>query len=276
MTVHPIFKLAAGILLSAVVVSASAHRAWIKPSETVLSGDQNYVTFDAAVSNTLFLPEHVPLRTNGILVTGPTATKVELENVATGKYRSTFDINLQQQGTYKIASASSGLRAFWKDAEGNRKMWPPRGRGAGEQTFEQAVPKDAKELQVSYSSRRVETYVSLGAPDETALAITKTGLELKPLTHPNDLFATETASFQFLMDGEPVEGVEIEIVRGSMRYRNDSETITLTSDADGKFSVTWPTAGMYFIEASYSDEKAKAPATRRQGGYALTLEVLPL
>ncbi|WP_016957362.1 DUF4198 domain-containing protein [Catenovulum agarivorans] len=254
----------------------NAHRAWIKPSETVLSGEENYVTFDAAVSNTLFVPEHVAYRTNSIVAYAPNGKTLELENVATGKYRATFDLKLEQAGTYRIASASAGIRAMWKDDEGNRKMWPGRGRSAEGETFETAVPKNAKELRVSYSARRVETFVTLGEPSTDSLKPTNKGLELVPVTHPNDLYATESAEFIMLIDGSPAVGAEVEINRGAMRYRNQPETINLKTDANGKFSVTWPKAGMYFIEVSYEDDKAQAPATKRQGGYSATFEVLPL
>ena len=43
-------------------LSAQAHRAWMLPSATVLSGDEVWVTVDAAVSNDLFYFEHFPLR----------------------------------------------------------------------------------------------------------------------------------------------------------------------------------------------------------------------
>lgn len=260
----------------AISTSANAHRVWIKPSKTVLSGDSNYVTFDAAVSNTIFVPEHFPYRTDGIVATGPDGNTIDLQNVSTGKYRSTFDLELTKDGTYRIGAASAGIRAFWRDEQGKRQMWPPRSGAAEGETFENAVPKNAKELRVTYGSRRVETFVTLGAPSNKSLAPTNKGLELVTVTHPNDLFATETATFKFIIDGEPAKGVEIEVVKGSMRYRNSSETITLTTNVKGEFSVTWPQAGMYFLEASYKDDKAKAPATERSGNYAAVFEVLPL
>lgn len=40
-----------------------------------------------------------------------------------------------------------------------------------------------------------------------------------PETHPNDLFARETATFRLLIDGEPAASARIEVVPGGMRYR---------------------------------------------------------
>lgn len=264
--------LTAALALSA---PAHAHRAWILPSATVLSGDSPYITVDAAISNTLFHPDHHALAVSGISVTAPDGTEVELLNAAQGRYRSTFDVQLAQEGTYRIARASEGLRAFWVDEEGNRKMWPGRGQQANEAEFASAVPKDAKNLTVMRSAFRVETFVTAGAPTSDNLKPTGKGMELVALTHPNDLFATEQANFQLLIAGEPAAGAEIEVVPGGMRYRNSQEAITVTADSEGKFSVTWPEAGMYFMEASYRDDKAAAPATERRGSYAATFEVLP-
>ena len=43
-----------------------AHRQWMLPSSTVLSGSDPWVTVDAAVSNELFYFDHVPMRPGGI------------------------------------------------------------------------------------------------------------------------------------------------------------------------------------------------------------------
>ena len=267
---------AAALVSTLASTSAHAHRAWLKPSATVLSGDDAVVTVDAAISNTLFHPDHFAMSTDGIEVMGPTGEAVDITNASKGRYRSVFDVELTQQGTYKIATASGGLRAFWRDEEGNRKMWPGRGEQADESEFGTAVPKDAKDLSVSRGWRRIETFVTVGAPTEEALAPTNQGLELVAVTHPNDLYATETATFKMLIDGEPAVGTEVEVVPGGMRYRNSPESITLTANDEGVIEVTWPHAGMYFLEAQFRDDKAAAPATVRTGSYSATFEVLPL
>ena len=49
--------------------------------------------------------------------------------------------------------------------------------------------KSANKLEMVQNSRRVETFVSLGKP--SAFTLTQRGLELKAVTHPNDLFVGE-------------------------------------------------------------------------------------
>jgi uncharacterized GH25 family protein len=256
-------------------LSAQAHRAWLLPSATLLSSDDAWVSVDAAVSNDIFHADHAPMRIDGLLITAPDGTSVAPQNTLTGKFRSSFDAQLAQKGTYKIALASSGLMARWETEEGERRMWPGRGEKANPADFEKVVPKKAKNLEVSQFSRRLETFVTSGAPTDSVFKPTKQGLELIPITHPNDLFAGEQAEFQFLIDGKPAKGAKVIVIPGGMRYRNEQASIEVETDKKGKVVITWPQAGMYWINASYRDDKAKKPAKVRSGNYAGTFEVLP-
>ena len=65
-------------------------------------------------------------------------------------------------------------------------------------------------------------------------------------------------------------------MRGATRYRNAQQEVALRTGADGSFTVTWPEAGMYWLEASTTDAKTSSPqAQQRRLGYVATLEVLP-
>ena len=104
-------KLAALALALALPFAAHAHKAWVLPSQTVLSGNDPWVTVDAAVSNDLFYFNHVPLRLDNAVITAPDGSTVQPQNGATGKFRSVFDVQLQQAGTYRIAVVNAGLFA---------------------------------------------------------------------------------------------------------------------------------------------------------------------
>ena len=240
-------------IAAALPLSALAHKAWLLPSQTVIAGNNPWITVDAAVSNDLFYFNHVPLRTEGLVITAPDGSRVEAQNLATGKYRTVFDVELKQPGTYRIATVNSGLFGSWEE-NGKSKRW--RGTPA---TFATEVPKDAKDLKISQSLGRVETFVTNGSPNDTALQPSNNGLEMVPVTHPNDLYAGETAEFRLLVDGEPVSGLEIEVVPGGTRYRDQQDEQRLTTDADGRFEVTWPEAGMYWLETTHADQKTTLP-----------------
>lgn len=260
-----------GLLFSA---PSHAHRAWIKPDTTVLSQADTWVAFDAAVSNDIFGFDHFPLAIEGVQVLTPNGGKTTLQNTFKGKHRAGFDVHLETEGTYRVFTSSQQLTARWVDESGERQFWPPRRTTATEADFYEQVPQDAKDLTVTQVYRRTETYVTAGNPTEDNLQGQGQGFELVPITHPNDLYHGEEAEFQFTMNGEPAAGVEISIIPAGVRYRDNQEEISVTSNSEGVFSVTWPQAGLYFIEAAYQDDKGIAPATSRSGRYSAVYEVL--
>ncbi len=277
----PLWRVAAlAVSLSvALPMAANAHRAWMLPSATVLSGNEPWVTVDAAVSNDLFYFEHNPLRLDGLAVIAPDGSAAAVENKNTGKYRSTFDVKLAQKGTYKLTMVNDGLSASYKVGTEN-KRW----RGSAE-SFAKEVPADAKDLNVSRNQSRMEVFVSSGKPSDTVLKPTGAGLELVPITHPNDLFAGDTSNFRFLLDGKPAADIEVTVIPGGIRYRDQLGEIKVKTDKDGKFSVKWPTAGMYWMSANNGGpqmgtgsnaQKAVGTLAKpiRRVSYTATLEVL--
>lgn len=240
---HFIAATLAGIMLSG---AAQAHRQWMLPSSTTLSGKDSWVTVDAAVSNDLFYFEHNPMRTDNIAVTQPDGTPGKIENAATGKYRSTFDVHLTQPGTYRVASVSTALMGGYT-LNGEQKRLP---RGTTKDNLAAAIPAGATNVQTAEASNRNEIFVTLGAPTTTIFKPTGIGIELVPVTHPNDLVSGEAATFQFLLDGKPAAGLKVTIIPGGIRYRDKLGQQDLTTDKDGKLSVTWPEPGMYWLNAS--------------------------
>ena len=112
-------------------LSAFAHKAWLQPSQTVIAGTNPWITVDAAVSNDLFYFNHVPLRLDNLAITAPDGSKVAPINTATGKYRSVFDLELKQQGTYRIGTLNSGLNARFQLSFKFRPIGPSDDRIAG-------------------------------------------------------------------------------------------------------------------------------------------------
>lgn len=255
--------------LTALTVSAQAHRMWMLPSATVLSGNDAWVTVDAAVSNDLFYFEHHPMQLDGLKIMAPDGSPVSAENVAKGRYRSTFDVKLGQPGTYKIAVINQGAFASYK-LNGETKRW----RGKAED-LDKALPEGATDVRKTEQQGRIEVFVTSGKPTETALKPTGVGLEMVPVTHPNNLFAGEEAKFKLTLDGAPAANLSVEVVPGGIRYRDQLKDMKVTTDETGTFAIKWPTPGMYWISASVTDKNAKMKDASRRASYVATLEVLP-
>lgn len=286
-------------------LSAQAHRAWMLPSATVLSGEEPWITVDAAVSNDLFYFEHFPLQLEGVgkplallprgpqaapataqgdkpaapapmrrpanklVITAPDGSEVQPQNGAVGRYRSTFDVQLTQKGTYKLVVANQSLSASWKE-NGVSHRWMGK-----LEDLAKHVPAKADELRVTQGSNRMEVFVTSGDTTDSVFKPTRVGLELVPVTHPNDLFAGETATFDFLLDGKPAADLEVTLIPGGNRYRDATGELNLKTDGKGRLTVTWPAPGMYWLEAELlSDKGVKKPVTHRRAVYSATLEVL--
>jgi len=71
-----------------------------------------------------------------------------------------------------------------------------------------------------------------------------------PVTHPNDLFAGEPASFQLLQDGKPASNMEVSLIPGGIRYRDQLNEMKVKTDEQGKFTATFPAPGMYWMNAT--------------------------
>eukprot|EP01136_Pigoraptor_vietnamica_P013215 Opistho-1_new@53991 len=237
---------AAGIAVT-IPVAVQAHRQWMLPSMTVVSGegDDVWVTVDAAVSNDLFYFEHQPMRAD-VSVLLPDGTPGEVKNKATGRYRTTFDVQIGKRGTYKIFYAIDGVMGTYK-LNGEEKRLP---RGTTTANLAAAIPAGATDVKTTESSNRNEIFVTAGEPTSSVFKPTGKGIELVPVTHPNDLVLGEPATFQFLLDGKPAAGLPVTVIPGGIRYRNQLNQQDLKTGADGKVIVKWGEPGMYWINVT--------------------------
>ena len=252
---------------------AQAHRQWMLPSSTVLSGDDVWVTVDAAVSNDLFYFEHQPLRLDAVKAWAPDGSEAPIENKATGRYRSTFDVHLTQKGTWRIASVADMLMGSY-DLDGKTERLP---RGTTAANLAERFPAGATNVKTAEANNRNEIFVTVGEPTTTLFKPTGKGIELVPVTHPNDLIAGEAATFQFLLDGKPAADLPVTVIPGGIRYRDQLGDQHLKTDADGKVEINWAEPGMYWLNVTTpqagGDEGTPPPIARR-ASYATTLEVL--
>ncbi|WP_101674934.1 DUF4198 domain-containing protein [Alloalcanivorax mobilis] len=261
---------AALLALLVLTPAAQAHKRWLLPSHTVVSEAQ-WITVDTSSSNDIFFVDK-PFPLQGLSVTGPDGKPAATDNLLQGHRRSVFDVNLAAPGTYRITLMRPLTVAIY-ELNGERQHQ----RGQDPQSLRNALPKGASKMRLAEVTSHLETFATVGAPSDTALKPTNKGLELVPATHPNDLYAGETARFRFLMEGKPAAGIEVSVMPEGTRYRDQQQEWTVKGDDNGEISLTWPRAGRYYLEATYSDELAAHPdVDNRRIQYMGTFEVLPL
>lgn len=281
----------AAVTATSLTTPALAHRQWMLPSATTFSGEDNWVTVDSAVSNDLFYFEHNAGSIANVRAVAPDGAEVPLENQAKGRYRNTFDVHLLQKGTYRIGSATTSVMGTY-DLNGKTERLP---RGTTKDSLVKAIPAGATNVVTAEANNRNEIYVTVGEPTTTVFKPTGSGIELVPVTHPNDLVSGEAATFRFLLDGKPAAGLKVTVIPGGIRYRDQLNQIDAQTDAEGKVAITWPTPGMYWLNVSMprdpnaagapdapaatgSDTAPAAPRPagppQRRASYTTTLEVL--
>ena len=235
------------LILAATAGAASAHRPWMLPTSTIVE-DKGWVTIDGAVSEGLFDVDHMPLRMDGVTVTAPDGT--------------TAPAPAAVMGSYKVGNEVKRFRGSEAD-------------------FAKQVPAGATEVRKTLTHQRIETFVTSHKTSEGALKPTNAGLEMVPLTHPNDLRANETVRVRFLLDGKPLPNLPFSLVPGGVRYRGVAGEIRLSTDARGEASFKLPAANMYWMNAAYPPNPGKGagpdsgPAESKRYAYTATLEALP-
>jgi hypothetical protein len=244
----------AGAALALTGTAAQAHRPWILPSDTMFPAGDNWLSVDAAISENLFyIDSFAPQWTPAVWA--PDGTTVAAEHQAAAKQRLTFDLHLTKPGTYKIAAVANQVSGSYM-LNGERKAFP---RGTTEETLAAAIPAGATEVWQAPSNQRIESFVTVGEPTDTVFKPTGKGLELVPVTHPNNLGVGEAATFQFLLDGKPAADLPVTAIAGGARYSAGIKQIEGKTDAQGKVTLTWPVAGMYWVSVSSPVRQPEGP-----------------
>lgn len=263
------------LALATLSLSAAAHRPWLLPQQTNVEGKEGWVTIDGAISEGLFDIDHMALKMESATVTGPDGATAPVPTPLAGRQRSSVDLKLTANGTYKVAMVTKSVMGSYKDAAGETKRF----RGT-EEDFAKNVPAGANGLRTVRTHARLETFVTLNRASTTALKPSGQGLEMVPVAHPTEMRAGETATWRFQLDGKPLPNFAFSFTPSGVRYRGVLGEMRLTTDAKGEASIKLPAAGMYWLHAAWPVTSEKGmpeagPADSRRYSYAATLEILP-
>jgi len=244
----------------------------------MLTGDKAHtINVDMSISNELFQPDYafIPLDPSLDQSKGPPPASLNMIE-ATGEMRvnlpfhnlvrkSVAVIDITQQGTQLIYLQQRPVEFRMYQTEEGKKA-----RAWG---LHSPLPETAKNVEAYRMKSNLMSWVS-----RNGLTTPKTlnkGLEIAAGSHPNDLFVTETSRFQLHLNGKPLkQPIELAVLQGNTRYRNDRKIKKVVSDDNGWFSFTWQQAGVYLIEAEL-DLNADNDGIITRHALFVTLEVNP-
>ncbi|MBQ4863788.1 DUF4198 domain-containing protein [Pseudoalteromonas sp. MMG013] len=251
------------ILVFSMATSAQAHNRWILPTHFSVSGEEQvWIMADVTASNETFDVDK-PMGSDRFSIIKPNGERARPSSSFRGHRKSVVDINLVEDGTYKMFLDSDV--SYWTSYEIKGKDGTQWLRNTSKANRDAKLPKGAKNVNTLASKSQVMTFVTLNAPTEN-YRLTKQGLELKPITHPSDIAQNEKAQLQFVFDGLPQKGVEVEIIKDGARYRNNLDALKLTSDQKGQISFTLPEAGRYLLIAEFKKSQKNNPLADEMGG----------
>lgn len=248
---------------------AQAHKRWLLPTDFSLS-DAETITVDFTASNNIF---HVdkPMPLAGVKILSPNGESVSQQSPLEGPRRSSFDVPIKVNGTYRIYDR--GRPVYFSSYKLPSETKPVMARGPL-QKLKAEIPPEATEVKFAESVALIETYVTLGGDTPPAPLANTQGLIMEPLTHPANLYSDEPAEFRFKLDGSPVENLAVVVTPEGTRYRDDQAEQSYTTNDSGSVSVNWPSPGRYLVEASMEQSNNDGEIALRYLNYFLTVEVL--
>lgn len=259
------------LLLIAMLMSpaSQAHKRWFMPTDFTLSEEETVTVDFTASNNIFFVDSSMPLEI--VTVLSPSGGDIPLQNAVQGKRRSSFDIEVDSAGSYRISAGGPPMYFVSYYLPG--KSEPGRARGSLAK-LKAELPAQATAIEFAESFSLIETFVTLGAETTPAERAVNPGLSLQPQgSHPSTLYADEAAHFFFALDGKPAGGVSVTVQAEGSRYRDEQEELAYRTAEDGSVSISWPRAGRYLLEASLEQVPEQGDIAKRYFSYYLTLEV---
>lgn len=288
-----------GLAAALLAPAALAHGGpYLLPTSFAVTRD--YVSVQGAMGNEVFFVPTGPIRNAVYYAVSPSGARQKLDGVTALKDYSVIEAPITEKGTYRLSTGDETARTSRVALiEGTWRMVRPANQNQGGQRpqgeaprpaapaanpaqpprpprfiEESALPADAKVIEVR-SLARAETYVTKGKPTDGALKPSGQGFELKPITHPNDIYVDQGFEFELLEDGKSLPGVAVEIARAGNFYDEKKEYAELKTDANGRGKVKFDQPGAYILLTSYpaQRERTEQPAARSYS-YTLTFEVM--
>jgi len=247
----------------ATAAPAIAHTSYVLPS-TFATTEGEHVTLEVSFTEKYFTPEIAVLSDDYHLIR-PDGSRDDYDNIVPLRQLTILESDLTEPGTYRF---STGERLGIKSR---------RALVDGEWTFlepDAEPPENATEVVSTQTATVADVYVSKGAPSRAAVDVVIGRLAIEPITHPNEVYLDGSFEFQLTFDGVGFADQEMTYYRDGGAYEEPKYERKVTTDADGRVSLTFDEPGVYMIMTRH---RAEAPTgsdtTQRSYTTSLTFEV---
>lgn len=251
--------LALAVLLCAASGAASAHTAYMKPSDFIAPSDR--VNFESAFATTFFTPE-IALGA-GFKIIEPDGSEGVFDQAEITSNSARLSSSLTDQGTYRITSGEQ-LGAV-ATLVGENGAWRPLAQGE--------TPAADAQTTTLQTVTLADTYVTRGTPSRAAVDTQASALAIKPVTHPDEVVASQGFQVQVLLNGAPFPNTPVVLYANGQA---DTDTTRyFVTDANGVATVALDQPGMYVIAVRYRGAApAGSPAAVRSYTTTLTFQAL--
>lgn len=266
-------KITATTALLMLSASVLAHDLDIFPSAHHVGKTPKAVPVDITATHGVYRFDF-PVSADGITVFGVDGEPVRaIGTVVQSARRTSFDLQLNEEGTYKIIYDQG--RPFYMTyyTVGDRDT-QKRLRGANKSAAAEQAPANAKNLETVKYIRSAVTFINAKKPTKAVLEPTGKGFELVPVTHPADYVNGEPITLRILLDGKPLAGADVHIYAEHGQYNGKSEPITLQTNEAGEVTTTFEEGGRFAARILYTRASQDKEADKDALALFYTFEVV--
>ncbi|MGQ0531857.1 MAG: DUF4198 domain-containing protein [Caulobacteraceae bacterium] len=245
----------AAVLFAAAATPASAYTSYLKPEQFWVTEAE--VQVEGSYATHFFTPS-IALG-DSLMVLSPEGQRVTADRIAvTANGTTELEADLASGGTYRASTGEVMGQVGTLVAENGQ--W--RGLAQGE------TPPPGAETTTIQVISVADTYVTRGGATRQVVDQPIGRLALHPITHPNQVLASQGFEIELLFDGAPLANSAVVLYSaGDPESKLDRYVVT---DANGRATFTFDAPGQYIIAARH---RAVLPAgsAAQHGSYTSTL-----
>lgn len=260
-------SLPAACMMTAALIAASSARAdtsYLRPN-LFITANADLVTVQSSFTEDFANPA-VAVKSDAWTVIGPDGASSAFSAKQEFTQVTILEAATPNAGTYRLSTGERLGRVGPQILVDG--VWQPFAPG-------REIPAGAQTRQ-SQTATVADVYVTRGAPTRAPVEARVGALELKPVTHPNDVYLDTGFDFRVLLNGKPVANQLVEVWREGGAYEEPVWRKQVQSAADGSIKLSFDRPGVYLIWTRLSaDAPPGAASPVRSYTTSLTLEVQP-